>query len=142
MPSSPNPLTFRVAVRVKAHAVVLDDEEDVIGAPLEDDLDAPCAEYLATLVSASCAMRYKRRLDVRREPIVEQARRVQARGNADALRPVLDVVGQRGPQAEVVERGRAELPDELIHVPIEAPGDRLEGHRSRVRGPCGQRTAS
>ena len=42
---------------IESHAIVLDDEEDVIGTPLEDDLHVPARECLATLVSASCAMR-------------------------------------------------------------------------------------
>ena len=39
--------------------------------------------------------------------------------DAHPLRPVLDVVGERRAQAEVVERGGSQLPDELIDVPVE-----------------------
>ena len=80
-------------------------------------------ECLAALLSASCAIRYSAVSTSEREAIVEQPRRVQLRGDAGALGPLLDVVGERRPQPEIVERGRPELPHELIDVAIEPFGD-------------------
>ena len=42
------------------------------------------------------------------------------------LRPVLHVVGERRAQAEIVERGRSQLPDELVDVAIDLLGHRFE----------------
>ena len=68
----------------------------------------------------------ERCLGVRGEALVEQSRGVELRRNADAPRPVLHVVGERGAQAEVVECGRAQLPDELIDVAVDLTGGFLE----------------
>ena len=43
-----------------------------------------------------------------------------------ALRPVADVVVERGTQPEIVERRRAKLPDQLLDVAIELPGGLFE----------------
>ena len=56
--------------------------------------------------------------------------------DVDAPRPVLDVVGERRAQAEVVERRRAELPHELVDVAIDLPGDRFERLDEAARGPA------
>ena len=48
--------------------------------------------------------------------------------------------GQRGPQTEIVERGRPELPDQVIDVSIELLGDHLERvHLSGQVGSIGAR---
>ena len=65
----------------------------------------------------------QRRFDFRREPLVQRPDVCNSRGNVDARRPVLHVVRQRRPQAEVVEGCRPELPDEMVDVAIEALGD-------------------
>ena len=46
-----------------------------------------------------------------------------------ARRPVLDVVGERRAQAEIVERRRPKLPDEVIDVAIELLRDCLRARR-------------
>ena len=73
------------------------------------------------------------------EPIVQQSGRVQRGGDADATRPVLNVIRERCAQAEIVERGRPKLPDEVIHVAVEPLGDRFDAIRraraSRRRSP-------
>ena len=58
---------------------------------------------------------------------------MQSRCDVHALRPVLDVVGQRCSEAEVVERSRPQLPDQVIDVPIEAFGDLLSRRATRRR---------
>ena len=87
----------------------------------------PRAGVLGGVVERFLRDSIQRRLDVGREPLIQQTRGVQARGDADAIGPVLHVVGQRRSEAEVVERCRAQLPSEPIHVLIEAQGYRFEG---------------
>ena len=123
-------------VGIEPHAVVLDDEEDRVGASLEDDVDALGARVLGDVGQRFLRDAVERRLDLGGEAIVEQARGVQLGRDADAPRPVLDVVGERGAQAEVVERGRAKLPDELIDVAIELLRDLLERLDEARRGPA------
>ena len=77
----------------------------------------------------------QRRLDLGRRAARPAVPRCAAGGDAGAIRPVLHVVRQRGPQAEIVERGRPQLPDEVIHVAIELLGDRFE--RFDVRAQVG-----
>ena len=82
----------------------------------------------------------ERRFGFRGEPIVEQAGGVQLGGDADALRPVLHVVGERRAQAEIVERGGPQLPDEMIDVAVELLRDRLERFDLRAQFGADRRT--
>ncbi len=82
----------------------------------------------------------ERRLGFRREPFVEEAGRVELGRDVDAPRPVLNVVGEGRAQAEVVERGRAELPDELVDVAIDLARDRLQRVDERRRCAATRRT--
>ena len=63
-------------------------------------------------------------------------------GIVDARRPVLHVVGERGAQAEVVERGRAQLPDQMIDVAIELLRDGFERARCARRDRASRAQAS
>src|SRR5436189_6094933 len=51
---------------------------------------------------------------------------MKRRGDSDACRPVLNVVGHRGTDTEIVERGWTKLPHELIDVAIQPLGDRFD----------------
>ena len=138
MPSNPNPWPAAPALaRIEAHAVVLDDQQDVIGAALEDDLDVLRLRVLGDVGQRLLRDAIERRLGLGRQPIVEQSRRVQLGRRCRARRPVLDVVGQRRAQAEIVERGRPELPDEMIDVAIErcATASSARPARAGRRGP-------
>src|ERR1044071_1503357 len=139
----PESATSRLTIGVEANPVVLHDQEDGVMAPLEEYVDRACARVLGGVVERFLRDSIQRRLDVGREPFID-SRGVQARGNADTSGPVLGVIGQRGPEAEVVECRRAELPCEPIHVVIEATGNHVEGidlaHEVRVaRAPGLQR---
>ena len=136
MPTSPNPWPVGSRIRrLEPHAVVLEDQQDAIRSPFEDHLDAPGARMFGDVVERFLRDSVQRCFHFRRKSIVEQPRRVQLGRDTGALRPFLNVVGQRGPQAEVVECGWPQLPDELIDVPIETLGDRLE--RLQVTGEIG-----
>ena len=126
MPSSPNPRPPSPRPEVESDAIVLDDEQHVIGPPLEHDVDVLGARVLGDVVERFLRDAIERRFSVRRETIVQESGGVQLGGDADALRPVLNVVRQRRPQAEIVERGRPELPDEMIDVAVELLCDRFE----------------
>ena len=46
--------------------------------------------------------------------------------DAGTHRPILDVIGERGAQTEIVEGSRSQLPDQVIDVLIELLSDFLE----------------
>src|SRR6185503_5513654 len=52
--------------------------------------------------------------------------------DADASRPVLNVVGKRGAQPQIVECGWTKLPDELVDVVIQSFGDLFDGINQRA----------
>src|SRR5690242_11912442 len=118
----PESVALHVSIRVETDPVVLHNEQDGIVSSLEEHLDVPRARVFSGVVERFLRDSVQRRLDVRSEPLVEQTRCVQARGNVGAIGPVLNVVRQRGSEAEVVERCRAKLPREAIYVLIEAEG--------------------
>ena len=112
----------------------------MIGAPLEDDLDVLGPRVLGDVGERFLRDAVERRFGFRGQPIVEQSRRVQLGRDADAPRPVLDVVGQRRPQAEIVERRRPQLPDEMIDVAVELLRDRFERVDLRAQVGAARRT--
>ena len=117
-----------ISGQVESDAVILDDQRDLIGPPLENDLDVAGARVLGDVVERFLRDAVERRLDLRCETIGRQAGGVQLGGDVHPHRPVLNVVRERRAQAEVVERGRPQLPDQMIDVAIE-----LLRHLSRAR---------
>ena len=141
IPSKPEAAVGRIAaLGIEADAIVFDDEQHRIRLTLEYDVDARCARVLGDVGERLLRDAIERRLGFRWQPIVEQPGHVQLCRNVDTPRPVLDVVGECRAQAEVVERGRPQLPDELIDVTIELPRDFLQrlDERPDIRRACGR----
>ena len=57
---------------------------------------------------------------------------MKRRRNSDPRGPVLNVVCQRGAQAQIVERSRTKLPDELIDIAIESLRDLFDAVDERA----------
>ena len=127
----------RRSARIEADAIVFDDEQDLVAAAFEDDVDVRRPRVLGDVGQRLLRDAVQRRFRFRGQPIVEQARGVQLRRDADPLRPVLDIVRQRRPQPEIVERRRAQLPHQMVDVPVDLLRDGLERGDQRARaGPA------
>ena len=112
----------------------------LIGAPLENDVDILGPRVLGDVGQRLLCDPIQRRFGVGREPIVQQPGRVQRGRDADAIRPVLHVVRQRRAQAEIVERGRTKLPDQVIDVAVEPLRDGFDAIRRARASRRGRRT--
>jgi hypothetical protein len=98
----------------------------VIGAALEDDFDVIGARVLGDVVERFLRDSIEGGFDLGRQAIVGETRGVEIGRHAHARRPVLQVVGQRRAQAEIVECRRPQLPHQVIDVAIELLGHCLE----------------
>src|SRR4030095_790994 len=93
----PESVTARITIGLETYPVVLDNEEDGVGAPLEEYFDMPGAGVFGGVVERFRRDAIQRRFDVGREPLIQQTRGVEARGDTDTSGPVLRVIGQRAP---------------------------------------------
>jgi hypothetical protein len=112
--------------RIEADAIIFDDEQHVVGSPLEDDVDVAGARVLGDVRQRLLRNAVERGFRIGRQPFVEQAGGVQVGGDADPLRPVLHVIGERRAQAKIVERRGPQLPDQMVDVAIELLSNALE----------------
>ena len=118
-----------VAGRIEADAVVLDDEHDLPSRAASTTSTRLACACLDDVVERLLGDAVERHLGVARELAGLEPAEAELRRDADVRRPLGDEARQRRRQAELVERGRTQLPGEEVDVAAdllrqrERPGD-------------------